>query len=359
MRFGHGRGRLWANVALAVASVLLTLLAAEGIARLAWREAVVRSREIPPAWRDLPRLEPGPTFVEDITKPGVRGLVAGALFETNRAGFRGREYSRAKPPGVFRIVVVGDSWTMGWGVTKEESYAGRLERTLPSQRGDQAYEVLNMGVSGLHAYFAMVRFESLGLAFDPDMLIYGFTVNDIEGPDYRETRDKEVFQLDRFRRSPFRLWAILGPRWESLRAAFWPAPGSYVDELDENYFRNPEAWRLLVNSIGRMGLAARKRSMCGVLLIHTHPYELGVLHPFHRYYDRVAKVAEQVGLFVVPSYSEFHGHHAPELWVGPFDDHPNAVGHELLARALLRGLEGLPEKCWVRAEPGTRPVSGW
>ena len=352
------RAGVVANLALAAASVLVSLLAAEGIARLAWREAVVPSRSIPPEWRDLPRFAPGPTFLTDLVKPNARGLVAGALFETNSAGFRGREYSRAKPPGVFRIVVIGDSWTMGWGVTLEESYAGRLERALPSQRSDQAYEVLNMGVSGFNAYSALRRFESLALEFDPDLLVYGFTVNDIEGPDYRETRDLKIFQVDRFRRSPLRLWTILGPRWESLRAAFWPAPKSYIDELDENYFRNPKAWKLLATSIGRMGVRLRKRSMCGVLLIHTHPYELGVLHPYHRYYDRVAKLAERAGLFVVPSFAEFRGHRGPELWVGSYDDHPNAAGHELLARALLRGLAGLPSRCWVRAEPGTRSAFG-
>lgn len=356
---GRGGGRLWVNVALAAASVLLAVLAAEGIARLAWRATVVPSRRIPPEWRDLPRFEPGPTFLADVTKPGTRGLVAGALFETNSAGFRGREYSRGKPPGVFRIVVIGDSWTMGWGVTLEESYAGRLERALSSQRSDQAYEVLNMGVSGSDTYAALARLESLGLAFDPDMFIYGWNVNDIEGPDYRGTLDKKVFRRDRFERSPFRSWAILGPRWASLRDRFWPERGSYVYELDDNYFHNPKAWKMMTDSVERMALTAQKRSMCGVLQILTHPHELGVFHPYHRYYAKIAKEAERAGLFVIPSFTEFRGHRAAELWVGLRDDHPNAAGHELLARALLRGLEGLPNECWVRAEPGTRPAFGW
>jgi lysophospholipase L1-like esterase len=359
MHSGRGSGRLWVNLALAAASVLFFLLAAESIARLAWRETVVPSRPIPPEWRDLPRFAPGPNFLANITRPNARGLVAGALFETNSSGFRGRERSFVKPPDVFRIVVIGDSWTMGWGVTLEETYAARLERALPSQLSDRAYEVLNMGVSGFNAYYALSRFEWLGFAFDPDLLIYGFTVNDIEGPDYRESRDMKVFEVDRFQRSPFRLWAILGPRWASLRDRFWPERGSYLYELDDNYFRNPKAWQLLAESIERMGVSLQKRSMCGVLLIHTHPHELGVFHPYHRYYDRVAKLAEHVGLFVVPSFAEFRGHRAQNLWVGPGDDHPNAAGHELLARALLHGLEGLPDKCWVRAEPGARPTFGW
>jgi len=35
------------------------------------------------------------------------------------------------------------------------------------------------------------------------------------------------------------------------------------------------------------------------------------------------------------------------LTVGTDDPHPNAAGHELLARALFHGLRELPNSCWV------------
>jgi hypothetical protein len=51
----------------------------------------------------------------------VRGLYNGVLYQTNRFGIRGREVPRRKPADVFRIAVIGDSFTMGSGVLVQEA----------------------------------------------------------------------------------------------------------------------------------------------------------------------------------------------------------------------------------------------
>ena len=47
----------------------------------------------------------------ELMLPGVQGVYNGALYRNNAAGFRGRDYERPKPGGVFRIVIGGDSST--------------------------------------------------------------------------------------------------------------------------------------------------------------------------------------------------------------------------------------------------------
>src|SRR5262245_27985866 len=43
-------------------------------------------------------------------------------FTTNSQGFRGtKEYAIAKPPGVYRVIVLGDSVTVGHGVEDHEA----------------------------------------------------------------------------------------------------------------------------------------------------------------------------------------------------------------------------------------------
>ena len=46
------------------------------------------------------------------------------------AGLRDREYTLEKPPGVFRIAVLGSSIDMGWGVGTEDTYVSLLEDWL-------------------------------------------------------------------------------------------------------------------------------------------------------------------------------------------------------------------------------------
>src|SRR5271154_5995152 len=58
-------------------------------------------------------------------KPGASGWQASegrALIEVNRDGFRGPEYSLAKPPDTLRIAVLGDSFTEANQVALEDTF---------------------------------------------------------------------------------------------------------------------------------------------------------------------------------------------------------------------------------------------
>ena len=62
--------------------------------------------------------------------PGASAHLMGVDVHINSQGLRGKEYAIAKPPGTYRILVLGDSMTFGWGVPVEETYPSRLEVAL-------------------------------------------------------------------------------------------------------------------------------------------------------------------------------------------------------------------------------------
>src|ERR1700755_2605937 len=67
----------------------------------------------------------------------------GYLVRTNDAGFRSEhEYTKAKTPGKFRILLFGDSFTAGDAVSNKHRYGDVLETLLPD------IEVYNFGLSG-------------------------------------------------------------------------------------------------------------------------------------------------------------------------------------------------------------------
>jgi hypothetical protein len=49
---------------------------------------------------------------------------------TNSLGLRGKEINKNKEPGVYRILMLGDSSTFGWGVKDNESFPAQLEANL-------------------------------------------------------------------------------------------------------------------------------------------------------------------------------------------------------------------------------------
>jgi hypothetical protein len=100
-------------------------------------------------------------------------------YRTNSKGFRGtREYEIAHPEKCFRIVVQGDSVTLGHGVKDNETYSYLLEEMLHKD-GIRA-EVINMGVSGFGTAEEIIQFHAVAKKYSPDLAILGFTPNDPE-----------------------------------------------------------------------------------------------------------------------------------------------------------------------------------
>lgn len=97
-------------------------------------------------------------------------------FRTNSQGFRGsQEYEIPKPPGVFRIIVLGDSVALGHGVEDDETFSAKLESRL--SQGHRV-EVINMGVSGFGTAEELIQLRSVGLRYQPDLVILGYFPND-------------------------------------------------------------------------------------------------------------------------------------------------------------------------------------
>jgi lysophospholipase L1-like esterase len=329
-------------------------LLGEVASRLVWRPLPPGDGRRPPARASLAGL-PELRTVFQLATPNVRGVHKGLLYRTNSAGFRGPEYEEAKAPGTFRLVIVGDSFTMGSGVGEEQAYPALVEAKLNARGRLSHVEVLNLGLAGLNLALIVQRLETLGLRFHPDLIVYGFTVNDIEGPAYRASRAESVAaaqaRWQRFAGSPSYLLRLLWPGWLSLTELVRARPGSYSYELEDNYFHNPDAWAGLAGGLDRLAAIGKTHGVCVHVLLHTVLHHLGSSHVLRPIYERVAGAASERGLTVTQSFPVFRGRDERTLVVGAYDLHPNAAGHRLLARALVAGLRGLPARCWRAATP--------
>jgi lysophospholipase L1-like esterase len=339
--------RALVGLALAVGAVCATLAVAEGLARLA--DALREPRPTPkpdPRYAGLPELH----GIAELARPNVRGLHGSAFYRTNSAGFRGPEVDPVAAPGTFRIALIGDSYTMGWQIGEEEIYASRVQEALnaaalPGHR----FEVLNLGLGGLNIGQIVRRLERIGLRFSPDLIVYGYTLNDILVRDLQPEADPErqreaVAEWFRFADSPSHLLRLLWPRWVSLRNAIWRPPGSEEHSLQAMY-ADPEHWRRVEAGLDRLAAIGRREGVCVHVLIHTEVGQLRFLHPFTNLYDQVEAAAKARGFSVTQSFPYYRGRNANDLRISPFDGHPNAEGHRLLAEALLDGLRKLPQRC--------------
>jgi lysophospholipase L1-like esterase len=99
---------------------------------------------------------------------------------TNSAGMRGqREYTLEKPAGVRRILILGDSFSHGYGVEDAEVVSVLLEDMLNQRAQGRKYEVINLSVSGFGQAEELITYRARGRQYVPDIVILFFFENDI------------------------------------------------------------------------------------------------------------------------------------------------------------------------------------
>lgn len=83
----------------------------------------------------------------------------------NSKGLRDSETTYEKPEGIFRIVLVGDSHTFGYGVPIEKHYSTLLEGYFKD------VEVINMGVDGYGVDQELIYLQLEGFKYEPDLVL--------------------------------------------------------------------------------------------------------------------------------------------------------------------------------------------
>ncbi len=91
---------------------------------------------------------------------------------TNQFGFNDQDYPLQKAQGVYRILIVGDSF--GWAGEREGNYTTMLEHMLDNHYGSHKVDIVNTGYSATHTGEQLAMLKKYGLQYNPDMVILGF-----------------------------------------------------------------------------------------------------------------------------------------------------------------------------------------
>lgn len=121
-----------------------------------------------------------------VMKPNAMVVAWGKELRTNELGFRDATPRLApKRPGEFRIVVLGDSFTVSAGVDYARIYTTLLEQHLKEKH--PGVRVINLAVGGYNVVQYAAVLEEVALGLEPDMVLVAlYPENDFSMDTYEE-----------------------------------------------------------------------------------------------------------------------------------------------------------------------------
>jgi len=277
--------------------------------------------------------------------PNSTGVLAGAPVSIDSLGCRDREYQRAKPPGVIRIVGIGDSLTFGQGVAEPDTYLARLEIALPAR--PLPVEVINCGVFGYNVNEEARRFQEVMDTLDPDIVTIGYELGDVLENPLLNTNARALAREDNSTGSMLerrhlidsvkssRVVTFLAYRYTFLLKKF------NLRNWDALYADDSALWKNLAAKYTGMEKTAKEKNVDLLVAIVPELSNLDDRYPFRTVHERVAALCQSLGIHTVDLLPAFKGQNGPSLWVHPQDRHPNAQGHQIIAAALVEPVTDL------------------
>jgi len=166
-------------------------------------------------------------------------------WKINRYGFKDREITKEKKPGIIRVICYGDSCTADGG----PPYAGSLHQLLrDNPPTDDEWEAFNMGVYGYSTVQGLKYFKMVGREFKPDVVTLYFGWNDHWICGYRPDSHNLAFEMNRWSGAFLRrlqrkrfgqlLLRTVTPQESSMSLNL--KEGEYPKELEELYRVPPD-----------------------------------------------------------------------------------------------------------------------
>jgi hypothetical protein len=244
------------------------------------------------------------------------------MISINSFGIRDKDYSINKPKNVTRIALLGGSLEMGSGVANEEVFETIVEDSLNRLgiiEDVDSIEILNFSISGIHMPQHVGIVEDRINTYSPDVLVY-------------TAHPSEKFRA-------LRKFAYVLRSFEGIEA--YPYLSGLKKELNiTEQDTEPQVMRRLSpyrDDLYEWGLK-RISEFCeehGMSMIYLDVPDLG---RFVQKEDRseLIELCRDYGFYYVDLWPAFDGYDKNQLMTAEFDQHPNEVGHLLIAEYLLR-----------------------
>jgi hypothetical protein len=307
------------SVILAVFSIAVSLAAAEVLLRI--KNSSMSNYDIE-MWRYAKELKvkSADESLDFSHVPSRSALLQNVSIRLNNWGLRGPDVT-ARAADERRILFLGGSITLGWGVPEESTVEARLQGML-NAAGERAV-VLNGGVGNYNTERYVNRFlKELTLVEPTDIVVHYFL---------RDAEDLPAGGANFVLRNS----ELAVTLWIAFHRVFdRQGEASLVEHYRKAYQSDAPGFQKMKDELARLSNYAGTHGIRIYLAMtpdvhNLADYKLGFVH------DIMRGIAREYGYSYIDLLPTLLGRSPQELWAMPGDPHPNALGHELMAQAIF------------------------
>jgi lysophospholipase L1-like esterase len=242
----------------------------------------------------------------------------------NKDGIRGPNLTQ-DAIGNRRVLFIGGSITLGWGVEEEATLTEQLNQMLKNEFPKTS--ILNGGIGNYNAERYVERYSSKLQHINPDIVVVQYFINDAE--DLKSGGGN---------------WFL---RNSQLAVTLWGAYHKFIGNTGESALLEhyQDVYKKDFVGYNKMKAAFEKLSTLSqnngfdVLLVMTPDIHNLKQYPFNFIHEEIQRLSKQFNFSYVDLLPAFAGKDAKEFWAMPGDPHPNSKGHKLMAEKIFPTLK--------------------
>ena len=238
----------------------------------------------------------------------------------NSHGMRGEEF----PPitnGQRRIIFLGSSATLGWGIEEEETLSSRIEQKFKDVGKNVV--VMNAGIGNYNTKRYVELFLTENTDLKPTDIVVNYYLNDAEildaGGGNAFLRNSQLAVTG---------WILMN------RLKSQAQPKSILEHYQSTYEPDYQGFKDMKASLEKLAEYAKQNNIRLHLLMMPEVHDL-VNYEYEFAHDIIREIAQDNGynfIDALPAFQDIED--AQSLWAMPGDPHPNAEAHRMFADVL-------------------------
>lgn len=239
---------------------------------------------------------------------------------TNEWGLRGGHLDGGSS-NERRILFLGSSITLGWGVPEEQTVTAQLQKMLSAN--GETVSVLNGGVGNYNTERYVERFFTELTGLNPSDIVVQYFLRDAE-----ELEPATGNILMRNSELAATLWIAASRLFGNLGSR------SLTEHYRMIYREESPGFVQMRESLKRLAEYAKSHGI-GIYLAMTPDVHNLRHYDFEFVHRLMRSVADEFGYAYIDLLPAFGALSPEQVWAMPGDPHPNALGHRLMAEALF------------------------